>query len=92
MEPIKIYSTPSCTFCTMAKEIMDEEGVPYEDYDVTESWARREEMVELSGGKKVPVIVMGETVTVGFDRESFMQALDEYKNEKDSGHKKSRNS
>lgn len=61
-----VYSTPTCPYCVMAKQYFIEKGVVFEDVDVSKDHARAREMVEKSGQMGVPVISIGEEITVGF--------------------------
>ena len=65
---VKIYSTPTCPYCKMAKDYLSSKGVSYQDIDVSSNQAAREEMVRVSGQMGVPVIVMNSEVLVGFDK------------------------
>ncbi|UCC94541.1 MAG: thioredoxin family protein [Candidatus Omnitrophota bacterium] len=65
---IKIYSTPACPYCKMAKEYFSSKNVSYNDVDVSSDQAALEEMVKLSGQMGVPVIVVNDEVIVGFDK------------------------
>ena len=68
MKNVTIYSTPTCHFCHMAKEFFNEKGIKYTEYDVITDVAKRQEMVDKSGQMGVPVIIIDEQVTVGFDQ------------------------
>lgn len=68
MKPVTIYSTPTCHFCQMAKEFLNEHNVPFTNYDVSVDAAKREEMIQLTGQLGVPVIKVGDDIMVGFDR------------------------
>ena len=72
---IKIYSTPSCPYCHMLKEYLDEKGFEYQDVNVAEDLAAREEMVEKSGQMGVPVSDIDGNIVVGFDREKVNELL-----------------
>jgi len=65
---VKVYSTPTCPYCKMAKEYLDSKKISYQNFDVSTNQAARKEMVELSGQMGVPVIVAGEEVILGFDK------------------------
>lgn len=58
-----------------AKEFLKEHGVKYEDINVQENKDAAEEMVEKSGQMGVPVIEVGSTIIVGFDRNALKKAL-----------------
>ena len=66
---VKVYSTPTCPYCRMAKSFLDEKGVSYEDLDVSVDTAARDEMAKKSGQMGVPVIDVDGEVIIGFDRE-----------------------
>jgi len=59
----------------MAKEFLSQKGIAYTDHDVTKDRKALEEMIRISGGRSVPVIVACEEVMVGFDRARLEQAL-----------------
>jgi alkyl hydroperoxide reductase subunit F len=67
MSKVTVYSTQYCQYCRMAKAFLDNHGVPYESIDVGSDSKSAEKMIELSGQKGVPVIIVDEEVIVGFD-------------------------
>jgi glutaredoxin 3 len=72
---VTIYSTPTCHFCQMAKEFFAEKGIEYTAYDVASDAAKRQEMIQLTGQLGVPVIVVNDSIMVGFDREKLAGKL-----------------
>ncbi|MBW2995547.1 glutaredoxin family protein [Candidatus Woesearchaeota archaeon] len=72
---VKIYSTPTCPYCTMAKEFLKENKIEFEDIDVAANQEAAKEMVEKSGQMGVPVIIVGDEIIVGFDKEKLKKAL-----------------
>ncbi len=68
MKKVQIYSTPSCSYCHMAKEFFKKNNVSYEDFDVAVNLGKRKEMVDKSGQMGVPVILIGDELIVGFDK------------------------
>ncbi len=72
---VTIYSTPTCHFCKMAKDFFTEKGVQFTGYDVASDAAKREEMITMTGQLGVPVIVIGEDIMVGFDRQKIADKL-----------------
>lgn len=66
---IMIYSTPSCTFCVMAKEFFNQNNIPFEEYDVAADLEKRKEMIQKTGQMGVPVIDIDGSVVIGFDKE-----------------------
>lgn len=75
MKHVSIYSTPSCTYCKMAKDFFKEKGILYEEFDVASDSAKRSEMIAKSGQLGVPVIDVEGSVLVGFNKEALSKAL-----------------
>jgi len=72
---VKIYSTPTCVYCKMAKEFFDEHKVDYENVDVSTDATARDYIVKRSGQMGVPVIEIGNEVIIGFDEERIAELL-----------------
>ena len=75
MNKVKIYTTPTCVYCKMAKEYFKKNNVQYEEFDVFQDEKAREEMVQKSHQFGVPVIEIGKEIFVGFDRAGIAKAL-----------------
>ena len=65
---VLVFSTPSCSFCTMAKKYFREKGIKFTDIDVSRDQSAARDMVRRSGQMSVPVIDIGGKIIVGFDR------------------------
>jgi glutaredoxin 3 len=72
---VTVYSTPTCPYCTYAKQYFKENNVPFEDVDVTRDRSRAQEMVQKSGQMGVPVIDIDGNILVGFQPDAFAQLL-----------------
>jgi len=72
---VKVYSTPTCPYCTMAKNFLRENGVKFTDIDVSVNKAAAAEMVKISGQMGVPVIDIDGKLIVGFNREAIKRSL-----------------
>ncbi len=72
---IKIYSTPTCPYCKMAKSFLTERGLEYDDVDVSADRQAAEEMVDKTGQMGVPVLDIDGTVIIGFDKDAIEAAL-----------------
>ena len=72
---VKIYSTPTCTFCRAAKKFFEENGVKYADFNVAEDDAAAREMFEKTGQSAVPVIDIGGEIIIGYNRPALAKAL-----------------
>ncbi len=77
MKDIKIYSTPTCHFCHMAKEYMTAHNIKFTDYNVATDLEKRKEMIDKSSQMGVPVIDVGGKIIIGFDEEEFVKAIKE---------------
>lgn len=75
MAKVTIYSTPTCVYCKMAKEFFAKHNIAYEEHDVAADTAARKEMFDKSHQMGVPVIVVDDKVTVGFDKGTLEKAL-----------------
>lgn len=72
---VKVYSTPTCPYCRMAKEFLKENRIPFKDINVAADEQARTEMVEKSGQLGVPVIDISGQIIVGFDKAAMKKAL-----------------
>ncbi len=75
MKTVNIYTTPSCTYCKMAKEFFKEKGIEYQEFDVAADPEKRAEMIDFTGQLGVPVIVIGDAAVVGFNRPKVAELL-----------------
>ncbi len=75
MSKVTVYSTPTCHFCHMAKDFFAENGISFEDFNVSTDMDKRKEMVEKSGQMGVPVIVIEDKVVVGFNKPKIIELL-----------------
>ena len=75
MAQVSIYSTPSCTYCKAAKEYFAENNVQFQEFNVAEDMARRQEMIERSGQMGVPVIMIDNNIVVGYNKPKLAELL-----------------
>jgi len=81
MKKIKIYSTPSCPYCNLAKEYFKDNKKEFEEINVMEDQKAAEEMIEKTGQMGVPVIIISdedggnEEIIIGFDRGRIAEIL-----------------
>jgi len=75
MKNATIYTTPTCHFCKMTKAFFAENGVQYEEKDVTQDAEARDAMIQKSGQMGVPVIEIGGQIVVGFDQPKLKELL-----------------
>lgn len=72
---IKIYSTPTCIYCKMVKDFFAKNKIQYEDINVAENAAARDEMIKRSNQMGVPVIDIDGQMVVGFDQRRIEELL-----------------
>lgn len=72
---VKIYTTPACVYCRMAKEFFKQKNIPYEEFNVAEDDKARETMVKKSHQLGVPVIDVDGEIFVGFNKLAVAKAL-----------------
>ena len=72
---IKVYSTPMCPYCKMAKAYLNEKNLEFEDIDVASNHKAAHEMIEKSKQMGVPVIDINGKIIVGFDKEALEAEL-----------------
>jgi glutaredoxin 3 len=72
---VTVYSTPSCPYCTMAKNYLKQKEIPFEEFDVSQDQPRAEEMVRKSRQMGVPVLDVNGTIIVGFSPKDIEVAL-----------------
>lgn len=75
MSTVTVYSTPTCHFCHMAKDYFHENNIAFTEFNVAEDMDKRKEMIEKSGQMGVPVIIIDNNLTVGFNKPKIMELL-----------------
>ena len=65
---IDIYTKFGCGYCYRAKQLLDQKGAAYEEFDVTMGGPKRAEMIERApNARTVPQIFIGDTYVGGSD-------------------------
>ena len=72
---VKIYSTPTCSYCMAAKKYLVSKNVKYEELDVSKDKEAASEMIRKSGQRGVPVLDINGTIIVGFDQKAIEKLL-----------------
>ena len=72
---VVLYATDWCGYCRKTRELFEEQGVTYREYDIekSEEGMRRYEAL---GGNGVPVVDIRGTVIHGYDEKGILAALD----------------
>ncbi len=74
---VKVYTTPTCHYCTMVKEFLRANNVTFEELNVAVDQEAAIEMVKKSGQMGVPVVDVNGTIIVGFNSGAIEKALNE---------------
>jgi len=74
---IIIYSTPFCGYCQKAKEYFKSRNLSFQEIDISKDKTKAEEMIRLSGGYSVPVILINGQICVGWNQSRIKQLLGE---------------
>jgi glutaredoxin 3 len=72
---VKIYTTPTCPYCKIAKKFLDDNGIKYQEFNIAKDKAAREEMKKKCGSLAVPTICFDGEVLVGFDEGQLREKL-----------------
>lgn len=72
---VKVYSTPTCPWCTMVKRYLNSKNVAFEELDVSSDRSAAAEMVQKSGQRGVPVVDINGAIVVGFDQNEIDRLL-----------------
>ncbi|WP_028468676.1 glutaredoxin family protein [Neptunomonas japonica] len=75
-ETAVLYSTQWCPFCKKARELFDEKGISYFEYDIENSEEGNAQYKRLGGGG-VPIILINGEVLKGFNRSTVLALIDE---------------
>lgn len=72
---VRVFSTSTCPWCDRAKDYLKDLGIAYESVDVRENREMAMEMVRKTHQRGVPVVQIGESYIIGFDRPQIDAAL-----------------
>lgn len=66
MNRVELYTKSWCCYCQMAKALLEQDGVPYQEYDIIADPRREMEMFERSGSRTAPQIFIDGKLIGGF--------------------------
>ena len=76
---VTIYSTTWCSFCRMAKNYLQGLDVTFKEIDIDKDTEAASYIINKTHQAGVPIIEIGETTIIGFDRPRIDEALKQYK-------------
>lgn len=71
-----VFSTPTCSYCNMAKQYFRRNKIRFKDVDVSRDPAAARDLVRRTGQMGVPVIDINGKLIVGFDKPQINHLLD----------------
>jgi len=71
---VKLYTTSSCPFCIRAKRLLEARGIGFEEIDVGNDDALREDIIRRTGRRTVPQIFIDERSIGGFEELAALDA------------------
>ena len=72
---VKVYSTPTCPWCRRTKMWLDSKGIKYQDLNVADDKAARDEMINITHQLGVPIITVDGDVIIGFKENELKAKL-----------------
>ena len=72
---VKIYTTPTCPYCKIAKKFLDDNGIKYQEFKIVEDKSAREEMKNSCNSLTVPTICFNSEVLTGFNEAELREKL-----------------
>lgn len=70
-----IFTTPTCSYCNVAKRYFKEQNIRFKDIDITRNPAAATDMQKRTGQMGVPVILINNRPIVGFDKPKINRLL-----------------
>lgn len=75
MSHVEIYTKAFCGYCSRAKNLLDQKGVEYAEYDITMGGPKREEMIQRApGATTVPQIFINNQAIGGSSELAALEA------------------
>ena len=66
MKPVKILTSPNCSYCHSAKNLLQQQGIAYQEVDLIKDGEQAQKLLTQSGQRTVPQIFINEQSIGGF--------------------------
>ena len=66
MTDIKIVTSPTCSYCHAAKNLLDQQGLDYQEVDLLKESEQAQQLLIQSGQRTVPQIFINQKPIGGF--------------------------
>lgn len=73
---VRVYTTPTCSWCNTLKAFLRKNGVNYTEIDVSRDESAAKEMVKMSGQQGVPQTEINGQIIVGFNQARLKELLE----------------
>ena len=73
---VVLYAIEVCDVCDLVRNLLDERGVPFEEKSADNNPEVQAELKEVSGLLSVPVLVIGEEVLKGYNKDLMLKVLE----------------
>ena len=70
-----LYYVPDCASCDSVRDYLEIRNIPVTEKNVFDNVELQTEMKDLTGRENVPVVVIGESVIIGYNRTQMEAAL-----------------
>jgi glutaredoxin len=75
--PVTLYISTDCGDpCARARELLSQRGIPFSEKDAQANPADQETLKKLTGALQVPVLVVGESKSQGYEEIQWQSSLD----------------
>lgn len=72
---ILVFTTPTCSYCNVAKRYFKEKSLRYKEIDISKNPAAAADIQKRTGQTGVPVIMINNRPIVGFNKEQINKIL-----------------
>lgn len=78
MNQVKILTSPTCSYCHAAKDLLKQQGISYQEVDVVNDSEQAQQLLAQSGQRTVPQIFIDEKSIGGFAELSKLLSNSEF--------------
>jgi glutaredoxin-like YruB-family protein len=72
---VKVYTTPTCPWCKKVKQLLSDNGIQYQEMNVAEDKAAREEMANTTHQLSIPTTLIDGEFVIGFNEKALKEKL-----------------
>jgi len=72
---VTLYSVPVCDACDLVRNLLEKNGIPFEERDAGSSVSVQNELMELAGQLSVPMLAIGDGLVSGYSSNAITTAL-----------------